>query len=270
VGVDLRNENWDIRDSFTGPAPLLAALNLRREAASAEITSINSGRWGWSAGGELSHRDYRSVSPATVLSSSLLLQGMQLKQLAQIHYEVWRVPERRLTIRSGASSQLARVWSKPAEAFAKLQGSLSSQWFPKSEGDDYETQVQLRGGGTAGTGPFDELFMLGMERDNDLWLRAHVGTRDGRKGSAPLGRRYFLVNSETDKKIYGNGIFSIKLSPFLDTGRVTDSSLQLASQKWLWDTGVQTKMRVLGMGVTFIFGKDLRSGNSAFYFTTFR
>jgi tetratricopeptide (TPR) repeat protein len=270
VGVDLRNENWEIRDSFTGPAPLLAALNLRREAASAEITSINSGRWGWSAGAELSHRDYRSVNPSTVLTSSLLLQGMQLKQVAQIHYEVWRVPERRLNVRSGASSQLARIWSEPAEAFAKLQGSVSSQWFPKSEGDDYETQVQLRGGGTAGTGPFDELFMLGMERDNDLWLRAHVGTRDGRKGSAPLGRRYFLVNSETDKKIYGNGIFSIKLSPFLDTGRVTDSSLQLASQKWLWDTGVQTKMRVLGMGVTFIFGKDLRSGTSAFYFTTFR
>ena len=29
--------------------------------------------------------------------------------------------------------------------------------------------------------------MLGLERDNDLPMRAHIGTRDGRKGSAPGG-----------------------------------------------------------------------------------
>src|SRR5579862_3687694 len=60
-GVDLRNENWDIRSSFTGSAPLLGSLNLRREVVSASVTSFNSGRWGWSAGAEFSHRDYRSV-----------------------------------------------------------------------------------------------------------------------------------------------------------------------------------------------------------------
>ena len=64
--------------------------------------------------------------------------------------------------------------------------------------------------------------MLGMERDNDLWMRGHVGTRDGRKGSAPLGRNYFLSNWEIDKRIYHNGFFSLKLSPFLDTGKITD------------------------------------------------
>jgi len=63
--------------------------------------------------------------------------------------------------------------------------------YPEAEGDDYQTEVQVRGGGIAGAGPFDELFMLGLERDNDLRMRAHIGTRDGRKGSAPLGDRYF-------------------------------------------------------------------------------
>jgi hypothetical protein len=57
VGIDLRNENWAIRESFTGVAPPLEALNLRREAGFAEITSFNSGRWGWATGMELSHRD---------------------------------------------------------------------------------------------------------------------------------------------------------------------------------------------------------------------
>jgi len=271
IGVDLRNENWAIRNSFTGPAPVLGALNLRREAASAEVTTFQSGRWDWSAGVELSHRDYRNLILGTALAPPLLLAGMQLKQLARLRYELWQVPEHRLVVRSGASSELGRIWSQPAEVFGKLQGSLSTEWFPKSEGDDYSTRVQIRGGGTAGTGPFDELYMLGLERDNDLWLRAHIGTRDGRKGSAPLGRRYFLANSEVDKNLYGNGLVSVKLGVFLDSGKITDASNgNLGSRKWLWDTGLQAKLRVLGLGLTFTGGKDLRTGSNAFYFTTFR
>lgn len=268
VGVDLRNENWAIRESFT--APVVGSLNLRREAASAQITSFNSGRWDWTAGAELSHRDYRSVSQGTALSSQLLLEGLQLKQMDSIRYELLRVPDHRLVVSSGASLELARIWSQPAQLFAKEQGSITARWFPRSEGDDYETQVQLRGGGMQGTNPFDELYILGMERDNDLWMRAHIGTRDGRKGSAPLGRRYFLANAELDKNVYGNGLLSVKLSPFLDNGRVADSSNSLGTQKWLWDTGLQAKIRLLGIGLNFVWGKDLRTGHNAWYFTTAR
>jgi tetratricopeptide (TPR) repeat protein len=268
LGVDLRNENWAIRDSFAGIAPLLGALNLRREAASAEIMSFSSGLWAWSAGMEVSHRDYREVDPGTTLTPHLMLEGMQLKQMATIHHEVWRVPDRRLIVSSGASSQLARIWSQPAQLFEKMQGSLSLQWFPETKGDDYATQVQIRGGGTTGKDPFDELYMLGLERDNDLWLRAHIATRDGRKGSAPLGRRYFLANTEVDKDLYSDGLLSLKLSPFLDNGKVNDAFSQLGTPEWLWDTGLQTKLRILGVGLTFIWGRDLRTGHNAFYFTT--
>ena len=142
-----------------------------------------------------------------------------------------------------------------------------THWYPQASGDDYALQWQVRSGKTFGEVPFDELFMLGMERDNDLWMRAHVGTRDGRKGSAPLGRDYFLSNWEIDKRIYHNGFFSLKLSPFLDTGKSTDPLPGLGSRQWLWDTGIQAKFRVLGVGVTFIYGKDLRSGHNAFYST---
>jgi tetratricopeptide (TPR) repeat protein len=267
VGADLRNENWDLRDSFAGPAPVLASLNLRREAGSVEIDSFDSGRWGWSAGAELSHRDYRSVVPGSTLTSALLLSGLQLKQIARIHGNLLRLPERRLTIETSASSQLARIWSQPAQAFAKLQGGMLAHWLPKAEGDDYEVQSEIRAGATAGQPPFDELSMLGIERDNDLWMRAHIGTRDGRKGSAPLGRRYFLSNSEIDKNLYGNGLITLKLGPFVDSGKITDPLQSLGWQKWLWDTGAQVKLRVLGVGVTFVYGKDLRTGNNAFYFT---
>ena len=269
-GVDLRNENWDIRSSFTGTSPLLGSLSLRREVASADITSFNSGRWGWSAGAEFSHRDYRSVVPGSALTPNVLLQGAQLKQLTAIHFALLDVPEHRFLLNSSASSQLARIWSQPAHAFAKVQGSLQGTWFPQFTGDDYEVQSRLRAGGTSGQTPFDELYMLGMERDNDLWMRAHVGTRDGRKGSAPLGRIYFLANNEIDKNVYSNGLIAMKISPFLDTGKITDSLAGLGSRSWLWDAGAQAKLHVLGVGITFIYGKDLRTGNNAFYFTTGR
>jgi tetratricopeptide (TPR) repeat protein len=270
LGTDLRNENWDIRQSFTGPAPLLGALNLRREAGGVEIDSFNSGRWGWSAGVEFSHRDYRNIVPGSTLTPDLLLSGFQLKQTADANYLLLRIPEHRLLLNSAASWQVGRIWSQPAHAFAKYQGTLQLTWFPKLEGDDYEAQSKLRSGGTSGQPPFDELYMLGMERDNHLWMRAHVGTRDGRKGSAPLGRNYFLSNSEIDKNIYSNGLITLKLSPFLDSGKITDPGGTLGSPKWLWDTGVQAKVHILGVGMTFVYGKDLRTGNNAFYFTAGR
>ncbi len=183
----------------------------------------------------------------------------------QVDAELWRQPERRLTLEAGASSQAGRIWSQPSHAFEKLQGSLRFHWFPQSQGDDYEMQHRIRAGKTFGAVPFDELFILGLERDNDLEMRGHIGTRNGRKGSAPLGRNYFLSNWEADKNVYRNGILTVKLGPFLDTGKITDASTGLGSQKWLWDLGAQAKVRVFGVGFAFSYGKDLRLGNNAFY-----
>ena len=265
--VDLRNENWNLVTSFTGPATLVGALNLRHEAVTGQISSFNSGRWDGSTGMEFSHRDYRSVFAGTALTPDLLLSGFQLKQLAGVHSIIWRVPERRFQLTAAASDQAARVWSTPAESFLKLQGSLQGHWFPRSQGDDYELDEKVRAGKTFGQVPFDELFMLGLERDNDLPMRAHIGTRDGRKGSAPLGRNYFLSNWEINKNIYDNGLFGMRISPFLDTGKITDPIAGLGSKKWLFDSGLQLKFRVLVVGLTFTYGKDLRSGANAFYFT---
>ena len=265
--VDLRNENWNVMTSFTGPATLLGALNLRREAASGQIFSFNSGRWDWFTGMEFSHRDYRSVFSGPALTPEVLLSGFQLKQLAAVHSTVLRVPERRFVLTAVASDQAARVWSTPGKSFLKVQGSLQGHWFPRSEGDDYELDERIRAGKTFGQVPFDELFMLGLERDNDLPMRAHIGARDGHKGSAPLGRNFLLSNWEINKNIYDNGLFGVRLSPFLDSGKITDAIAALGSKKWLFDTGVQLKFRVLVVGLTFTYGKDLRSGANAFYFT---
>ena len=267
VAADLRNENWDVMSSFMGPAQVLGGLNMRREALGFNLESFASGRWRWAVGAEVSHRDFRSVVAGAALTPELLAKGYQLKQTARLQATLWRVPERRFTLDGEVSSQAARLWSRRGEPFEKLQGMARWHWFPKNEGDDYETQQQVRAGKTFGNVPFDELFMLGLERDNDLPMRAHIGTRDGRKGSAPMGRSYFLASWETDKNIYGNGLLTFKLGPFLDTGKITDPSGQLGSRKWLWDTGAQAKLQVFGTGIVFSYGKDLRSGNNAFYLT---
>jgi tetratricopeptide (TPR) repeat protein len=267
VGLDLRNENWDLRQSFKGAAPPLGALNLRKEAVNGEIACVSGGRWSWSTGTELSRRDYRSVFVGSALPSDVLLKGYELKQLAQLNYELAQATERRFESKGSVSSESGVIWSAPPHTFEKLQGSVAAYWYPQMSGDDYAMRGQFRAGRTVGGVPFDELFMLGLERDNDLWMRAHIGTRDGRKGSAPLGRNYFLLNWEIDKNLYNIGFFSLKLSPFIDIGKSTDPSPELGSRRWLWDTGVQAKFRIFGVGVMFIYGKDLRSGKSAVYTT---
>jgi len=270
VNTDLRNENWVILNPEVPGFTPLASLNLRREVLGFNLASHASGQWQWSAGAEISHRDFRSVVPGAVLTPALLAKGYQLKQQAELGATLWRMPERRITVDAKVSSQAARLWSQPVESSEKLQGSLGWHWFPRAEGDDYEMQQQFRAGKTFGTVPFDELFMLGLERDNNLPMRAHIGTHDGRKGSAPLGGNYFLANWEADKNIYGNGIVTLKIGPFLDSGKITDPSASLGSHKWLWDTGAQIKLRIFGTGVVFSYGKDLRSGNNAFYLTTLK
>lgn len=270
IGTDLRDENWVIRNSFTGVAPPLAILNLRTERLDFDLASFGSGRWNWSAGGEVSHRNFRSVIPGPVLTPELLASGYQLKQLAALDARLFRSPERRFVLDGGVSSQAGRLWSQPEESFEKLQGTAGWHWFPEAKGDDYAMQQQIHTGKTFGQIPFDELFMLGLERDNNLPMRAHIGTRDGRKGSAPLGRNYFLSNLEMDKNVYGNGIVSVKLGPLLDIGKVTDSDSALGSQLWLYDIGAEAKLRVLGSGVAFSYGHDLLTGNDAFYVTALK
>jgi tetratricopeptide (TPR) repeat protein len=265
--ADLRDENWDLRDSFTGPAPLLGSLNLRREAVSFDFTSFSSGRWSWSAGAEVSHRDFRKIIPGSALDPGLLLKGYQLKQTAQLNADLWRIPERRLTLSGSLSSGAGRIWSQPSQGFEKLQGSLGLHWLPQAEGDDYELQHSLKLGKTWGDVPFDELYMLGVLGDNDLWIRAHIATRDSKKGSAPLGRAYFLSNWEIDKSLYRTGLYQLRASPFLDTGRITDPFSGLGSHKWLWDVGLQLKVRAFGAEAELGYGKDLRSGNNAVFVT---
>lgn len=263
--TDLRDENWAVRNGSSGPAPVLASFNMRTERGGFDLASYANGWTGWKIGAEVSHRDFRNVVPGTVLTSHMIAEGIALKQREQLTGVLWRVPEHRFLLSARTEAEAARLWSSPSQSFEKLAGSLLWRWFPREQGDDYATTQQLRSGKIFGRVPIDELYILGLERDNDLPMHAHIGTRDGRKGSAPLGREYLLQNWEMDKNIYGNGLVKVQLGPLLDIGNIADPGTKLGSHQWMFDTGAALKIRALGVGMVLSYGRGLRSGNNAFY-----
>jgi hypothetical protein len=267
--ADARNENWDLLQTFFGASTPLTDLNMRRAAAGAEVHSIGNGRWSWSAGAEVANRNFRNLSTNTSSAGrEFFTDTTSLAAWLGAERTLFRAPERRFILDSSTDVKVGREFANGLGPFATLRGSLLAHWLPRARGDDYETQIKTRAGATAGKATLDELFELGVERDNDLWLRGHAGTFDGRKGAAPLGRRFFLANWEMDKNIYENGFFTVKLGPFLDSGAVADSSGLLGSQRWLWDAGAQCKVRVLGsLTVVLSYGRDLRGGKGVFYGT---
>ena len=259
--ADSRNENWDLSQNSHAMGVPLANLKLQKVEAGAGIRSVVNGRWTWNSGVDLSNRWFRNLESHV---TPFFTDGFSLKVQAGLDYELLDLPEDRFSVRLGASEQCGRFFATPSNFFSRTQGSSLMHWFPKSGGDDYEISGELRAGRTQGRVPFDELFILGLERDNELWLRAHIGTRSGKKGSAPLGRDYILSNWEINRHIYQGRLFDVRLAPFLDTGRTYDANF--GSREWLWDTGGQVKVRVLGgVAVVFTYGKDLRSGRSTYY-----
>src|ERR1700743_1443154 len=80
LGADLRNENWTVQTSFSGPSTVLGALNMRREAINAEIMRLVGARLSWTLGLEVSHRDFRNVLAGSALTPELLAEGYELKQ----------------------------------------------------------------------------------------------------------------------------------------------------------------------------------------------
>ena len=218
---------------------------------------------------EVANRSFRNLAGHTSASDAhFFTDGNSFTYWARVERSMLRVPERRLTVDASAEARIGREFADNVGAFGTLRGSLKARWLPQAKGDDYEMQAQLRTGETFGQVPFDELFQLGIERDNDLWLRGEPGTTGGRKGAAPLGRRYVLASWEVDKNVYGDGFFTVKLGPFVDNGAIADSSGLFGSQRWLWDAGAQCKIRILGsLTVVLSYGRDLRHGPNVLYGT---
>jgi hypothetical protein len=272
VGADLRNENWALRRSFTGTAPVLGSFNLERESFDGTLTSLRSGAAQWTLGAEVSHRILRDVAPLSVsapaLTASLLTPGWELKPMASVRAALLRLPQYRFTVTGGGSADFARLRGRASQTSGTLQGWTTARWLPEMEGDRWDLREELRAGKIFGSPPFDDLFVIGMDRDDtDLWMRGHIATRDGRKGSSPVGDSFLLSNTDVLRRVYGNGLISIHAGPLLDVGKMTAPTPGLSSGEWLADAGLEARVTVLHTSLVLSWGRDLRAGKNAFWGT---
>ncbi len=268
---DGRNENWNITNTLLPLTPAPAGLNVQHAVIGAEVQSLVGWRWQWDLGTEYSYRDFRTLFGIPQQAAPFFTRASGIALRSGVQRSLVRFPERRFTLDAGATGEFGKFFTNPLGRYGRIEGSMAANWLPQATGEDYGTQTRLRAGRTFGQVPFDDLYMLGFDRDNVLWMRGHNGLVNGQKGNAPLGRSFILSNSDFEKVVYHDGLVLLKAGPFLDTGDIYDPSGFFGSPKWLSDTGLQTTVRVLGsFEVVMGYGKDLRSGANTFYSTVSR
>jgi hypothetical protein len=268
---DARNENWDLSRTFRGATAPLTDLNMQRIEFGPELRSVVNGRWSWQAHLVYAYRRFRNAQGVLPAYAYFFTDTGSVEYRMRTDYTLVDIPEKRLTLLSWGRGGFGKNFAAGLGTFGGIEGALELDWFPKPSGDDYQTTLQFRAGRNFGTATLDELYQLGIERDNDLWVRGISGTREGFKGNAPLGREFVLWNWETDKTVYNNPFFTVQVGPFVDVGRITDPSHVFGSTFWLWDPGLQCTFRIFGDIVVLVsYGRDLHSGSGAFYETTSR
>ncbi len=259
--ADARDEHWDLSRTFRGAQAGLDRLRLQRLELGAEMAFGLSARLQWTTGLYVAARRFRNGAGGTAFANS-----WSFEQRNKMDYGLWTWPERRVRIDTSGRLHTGKTFADLPGRFAVAEGVLKALWYPQSQGEKITVNAAIRAGKTFGSLPFDEYFMLGMERDNDLWLRGHVGTRDGRKGNAPMGTDYTLSQLDVSRTVMELPFFRLQVGPFFDTGRIADPSSQFGSRGWMQDTGLQARIRTIGrMTWTFVYGRDLRDGRGAFY-----
>ena len=259
--VDARDERWDLSTTYFGRQGGLQNLILQKMEAGAGLEFGLTSKLQWNTGLWMVARRFWNAD-----ANPFFANGWSFEQRNGLDYRLWTWPERRVRVDASARLQAGRLFTGPPSTFATVLGDLKGVWMPQSKGEQWAVNARISAGRTFGTLPFDELFMLGMERDNDLWLRGHVGTRDGRKGSAPLGSEYVLVQTDVDRTLWQVPFFRLQMGPFFDTGWIADPSRQFGSRRWMQDAGAQAKITAIGsVKLTLVYGRDLREGRGVFY-----
>ena len=234
INLDARDENWQLPN---------AGFNMKRTELSGTADAILNDAWTWTNGAALSRRSFTSSYTG----------GNAILYDSRLHHSLLRVPERRLTVDASASARVGKFFTQPANRFVQTEGDVWMQWSDAS--------VRLRGGKSFGELPFDELFVLGVDRDSDLRLRGHPATTpSGRKGAAPVTRNFVLMNYDFTKPVFEKSMFGLRAGPFLDAGRVSSES------PWLVDTGLQVKISVMAaFTLSVSAGWDVRGGSHAIF-----
>ncbi len=225
TNIDARDEMW---------ASSSGGFHMQKVQAAAELHAVPSGRWSWTSGASISNRHF----------SNSFSSGLELKYSGSVTRTLVREPSRHFRIDSTATAEAGKLFGVYSQRFTKLMHTTDFQWRSATS--------KVRLGTAMGQVPFDERFMIGLDRDSDLWLRAHPAIVDGRKDASNTSRAFVITNSDVQKTLIDKAWFRISAGPFLDTGKSS------VSRRWLADTGVELRLSVLGsFGIKISYGKSL-------------
>ena len=249
LGADYRRETWNTGDATD------FRLNLLELRAS--LGSIESGRFRWQSGLAATRRQFGDAPG--------LEGGWTLGYLGKIQRVFLDQPERRFRILGNGLVEVGTWFAEEPNTYSRLRADLILEWTPQPDDSRYLMRWRMSSGKIFGQVPFDELFMLGMGVDSDLWLRGHSATWHGRKGNALLGRSYVLQNLELDRRLLRRSFFTVSAGPFFDLGRVPDPLGRDRTQLWQLDVGLQAKVGFFGIAQVIVsYGRDLRGGGGLF------
>jgi hypothetical protein len=190
--------------------------------------------------------------------------GLYAAGFGSVQYSLIRIPERRFFL-DLTSSVEAGAFLKEAEPVLTLEESVAMKWYLLPTGDDLLMTARFGAGNSFGDAPFDHYFVLGVERDSHLNLRAHKSSID-KKGENPFGRGYFLLNWDISKRIVETRRLTWRLAPFVDIAKILNNDVWEGPGTFV-DVGIQSGFKLFG-ATEFVltYGKDLRSGRNVVYF----
>lgn len=258
--LDVRSELWDLNPEFATVEP--ADFDFEKVGGSIGVEYSDRNDWQLSSQFHLGWREFGRLDTDT---RRRYHDGALLRYETEIRYSLWRRPEEDLEVEVFAKGGLGSVPADDEGLFPIIEGGVSFHSFLDRSEHDWELTADFRAGRIGEGAPFDQLFMLGIDQDSHLWLRGHPVTENGRKGNAPLGNQYLLLSLGLMRPLQENGLFSLEIGPFLDSGRIEDGLGLLAQEDWLVDAGIQLNLRLLGSFLfQFSYGRDLKTGQDLF------
>jgi hypothetical protein len=266
---DLREEIWDVsgatsRNQFAKP------FLMRREELSLRATRRVSSRL--IAGAGLTYTQRRFPVTSEFHSDAAAPQPLEANALQDGHsghlsgtLQYWAIhlPARRFHLWTTVTTDLGRFLNHGNYFRARMD--WRAEWSPDEAGV-WNVEAHLRGARSGGRLPFDHLFVMGMERDHDVWLRGRAATRRGRKGASPLARDYVVAQTHVARELYRHPAVRVGAGPFVDAGKGWDPGGPFGSRSVLVDAGIQANLHLLtGVKVSFVYGRNLRDGGGVFY-----
>jgi tetratricopeptide (TPR) repeat protein len=257
IFADARNERWGLAP-FREPAPL-TGFQLQKVEAGAGVSSVVNGALQWSGETAVNVRSYRGAAT----DSPRTPDATGVRTALRFHWTPLRLPARRITFSTDSRIGLGSVSGDSGGTYGRLEGAGQLDW---TSGHNWTAQSRLSAGALPGTAPFDELYILGVERDNLLEFRGIRGALDGHKGSAPVGDRFWLSSSDITRRLGRISFLDVHAGPFFDVGTVSDHRSEFGSGRVQLAAGIQLELRVLGIfGVKLLYGRDLRNGSDIFF-----